>query len=765
MTPERIYRKNLAWPGGGQSHSNMQPSLALNYIIALQGVFPSRNSGAEPALGEIGIFAGNFAPRGWALCEGQLLSINSNEALFSILGTTYGGDGRTTFALPDLRGRTPIGAGSGAGLTRRNVGQKGGSPIATASEIPSHLHSVSGTAAITGLTGGGASHTNMQPWLAINYVVPLSGIFPSRNLGGESYLGSVELFAGNFAPRPTTLAQGQLLSINQNQSLYSLLGTTYGGDGRTTFALPDLRGRTPIHVGGNPTPYRLGQKLGVENVTLAATELPAHTHTLPGAPGVTEAAGGGQAHTNMQPGLGLNYVIALNGVFPSRSIGQQAFIGEVGLFAGNFAPRSWAFCDGQLLPIASNTALFSILGTIYGGDGRTNFQLPDLRGRSVIGAGNGPGLPSYRLGEKAGADTVTLSSQQMASHNHVLPTNTWTGESGGAWNTESNWTLNKIPTEIHNTQLNNGNTAVLTPGGQQCASLFLGYSAGDIGKLQILQGASLSVTDGAYIGFGGLGMLNLASGGQVSSDTMSIGIDSALRLHVGGDDMVVLGNAGSVGSIANNDLIGLYADAFLAGGSYTPISDLRGLDLTWSGGGTVEAFGGVWHDPSRTFTVLPQTPLNAGVVHSVTSNDRLLITDASSGNRVSVSFADVTGPVDFSASIAENSDQLALEEILPADSSILGAWDFDTTLPDGTEVFLAFDVEDGLANFHVWHLDEGVWSLLDPAFKSFDAIGGIAGFTVDSFSGYAVTVPEPGTLVLLSLGALAALRRRRRRQG
>jgi len=104
---------------------NMQPFLTLNYIIALQGVFPSRSS-ADPLLGEIAMFAGNFAPRGWAFCNGQLLPVSQNSALFSLLGTTYGGDGRTTFALPDLRGRAPIHAGQGPGLTTRPLGSRGG---------------------------------------------------------------------------------------------------------------------------------------------------------------------------------------------------------------------------------------------------------------------------------------------------------------------------------------------------------------------------------------------------------------------------------------------------------------------------------------------------------------------------------------------------------------------------------------------------------------------------------------------------------------
>ncbi len=98
---------------------------------------------------------------------------------------------------------------------------------------------------------------------------------------------------------------------------------------------------------------------------------------------------------------------------------MEGMIGEIRMFAGNFAPRTWAFCEGQLLPISQNTALFSIIGTIYGGDGRTTMALPDLRGRVPIAPGNGPGLPSYREGQRGGASTNTLNITQLPSHNHI----------------------------------------------------------------------------------------------------------------------------------------------------------------------------------------------------------------------------------------------------------------------------------------------------------------------------------------------------------
>ncbi len=165
-------------------------------------------------LGEIRMFGGNFAPRGWAFLDGQLLAISQNNALFSLLGTVYGGDGRTTFALPDLRGRLPIHKGQGPGLPNFNQGSKAGTETETISvnKMPAHNHTpgvssnpasspvpvgrvpaaapvnaFSAAAPDTDLataidaTGGGQSHSNVMPFLCINFIVALQGIFPSRN--------------------------------------------------------------------------------------------------------------------------------------------------------------------------------------------------------------------------------------------------------------------------------------------------------------------------------------------------------------------------------------------------------------------------------------------------------------------------------------------------------------------------------------------------------------------------------------------------------
>jgi MYXO-CTERM domain-containing protein len=405
--------------GGGQPVGNTQPSAAVSYIVQTSGIFGD--------LGEIRLFAGNFAPGGFQFANGQSMPILDNEALYYHLGTTYGGDGQSTFALPDLRGRAAIHAGQGAGLTSRPLGNSLGSQTLTLAQdqMPAHSHTA-GPSTPTGLTGGSQPHSTMQPSLALNYSVAHQGVFPSP-LGstvGETFIAQVKLRAGTTIPNGQTQANGQLLPINQNQALFSILGTTYGGDGRTNFALPDLRGRAPVGFGAAPglTDRVLGEAGGTEVVTPGVANLPPHSHTLPAPGESTGVTGAGEPVSTMQPYLGLNYLIATQGVFPSRegTASSDTLVGEIRLFAGNFAPGGFEFADGRLLPINQNQALFSILGTTYGGDGRTNFALPDLRGRVALHFGQGPGMSNVELGQMLGSETVTLTGAQMPEHTHTV---------------------------------------------------------------------------------------------------------------------------------------------------------------------------------------------------------------------------------------------------------------------------------------------------------------------------------------------------------
>ena len=408
--------------GLGQPQSTIQPSLALTPLINISGNFTT--------LGEIRYFAGNFAPVGWVKAEGQLVSINSNTSLFSKIGTIYGGDGRTTFALPDLRGRTATGSGTGAGLTPTRIGAEVGTESVSfdLGNLATHNHSLPGGGS-TSDAGLGSAYTNIQPGLVINYGVAYSGLFPSRGGSGISdpitpTLGFIDMFASNRLPDDYVSAEGQLVSISQNQALFAIFGTTFGGDGRTTFGLPDLAGRVPI---GTDSLSDLGDESGLEFLTMSTDEMVSHLHGLSTSSNPTGATGGGVGETNMQPTTGLQYLIRTEGLFPSRGDGStsggssgqtDSFIGEIGLFGGNFAPGGWMVADGQLLQISQHTALFSILGTTYGGDGRTTFALPDMSSLLAVGAGHGPGLMDWRLGQQFGSTDNFMTLGQLPTHNH-----------------------------------------------------------------------------------------------------------------------------------------------------------------------------------------------------------------------------------------------------------------------------------------------------------------------------------------------------------
>ena len=330
----------------------------------------------EYVLGSITMFAGNFAPSGWAFCDGQLMQIAQYPGLFSILGTTYGGDGTTTFALPDLRGRAPLHRSA-----EMKIGSKGGEEQVklTAAQV-SHRHDLRGTsgaassASVKGLlpakaavnayqtspaeiemsrkavgeVGGNQPHNNMQPFTCLNFII---------NIGGydgmdDGIIGEVRIFAFGFAPSGWMPCEGQLISISEQTPLYSILGVVFGGDDYTTFALPDLRGRVPVDNGAGIglTNRVLGARGGESVVTLTPNHLPGHSHVVKAAgaaeadsaipanngfgkaaglyaaaenlveshPNAVGVTGGNRPHNNMQPSLALNYCISMNGMYPTR---------------------------------------------------------------------------------------------------------------------------------------------------------------------------------------------------------------------------------------------------------------------------------------------------------------------------------------------------------------------------------------------------------------------------------------------------------------
>jgi microcystin-dependent protein len=370
---------------------NHQASLALTQFIPLQGIFPGQLDPGEPQrdpggipLGSIRTFAGNFAPGGSDAAEGQPLPlISQNFPLFALLGTMYGGNGTNNFALPDLDGRTMIGVEQLENAAR---------PVIGSSEITLSNEQLPGS-----LGGSSQPFGNYQPSLPVTYLIREVGVFPSvGGTGGVDFIGQVVPFAGNFVPAGFLQAAGQILQIADHETLFQLIGTIYGGDGVTTFQLPDLRDRTIV---GASSQLPLGATDGQDLATLSDANLP------------VSVGGSGQPIDNHQPSLALKYLIATEGIFPSTDgFGgvdpSQQFLGEVVAFAGDFVPAGWEEAAGQLLRINQNLPLFALLGTQYGGDGRTTFALPDLRDRTVIGTGD-----AAQTGDVLGSnDAIVLSA-------------------------------------------------------------------------------------------------------------------------------------------------------------------------------------------------------------------------------------------------------------------------------------------------------------------------------------------------------------------
>lgn len=490
----------------------------------------------EGFIGEIRMFAGDFAPKGWHFCDGSTIPIEKSQALYLIIKTYYGGDGTSTFALPDLRGRVPVGAGQGPVLANIGIGEWGGKEdnVLDFFEMPVHAHSAlttgnatinvsatSGTnslpaegnsiaAMVTGSgrtattvnafnnstpntplnllsvgvganmtvnkAGGNQAHSNMQPSIALRYIICVSR---DERLIIEGTLSEIRLFGGSNVPVNWAKCEGQLLSINENQTLFSLLGTTYGGDGQTTFALPDLRARTAL-TSGRSRPdknYTLGEMGGTVKVGLTSHNLPQHNHpttvdtnprlivsvssangnvstpaegsTIAAAnvggrvpapasgfnaatpntplnagslsfhPTDYQLAGGINTHNNMQPYLGLNYIICVDGSYPLKESPMKGTLGEIRFFAGSNIPKNWALCRGQKLKVVGKTTnreLFSILGKNFGGNGDT-FMLPNTQGRVTIGTDEG----RYTIGQTLGTENVTLTIDQIPEHTHQAP--------------------------------------------------------------------------------------------------------------------------------------------------------------------------------------------------------------------------------------------------------------------------------------------------------------------------------------------------------
>ncbi len=365
----------------GQPFTNIQPSLALTELMTTGagGVFPSFTSGG--ALGDtdgfIYNFAGNYAPSGSVYTNGQTLPIAGNSAVFSLIGTTYGGNGTTNFGVPNLVGLATVGANNASGIAS-------GSPT-VALTIPQ----------LPPPTGSGQAFSNLQASLTLTPLIAVAGPFPSATTTtGAAFVGQIAYYAGSlgssdqFLPKGWAVADGSILTFASNSALGSVIGDQFGGNGSTTFALPDLIGRVAVGAtSGRP----VGTQFGEASTILTSSQLPPISAPV----------------TNDQPSLSVNYLIATQGIFPSQGGVSGGFgtgtatLGEIVAFAGNFAPAGWAFADGAVLSDADNEALFNVIGTTYGSGGPGTFALPDLDGRTVIGTDGASILPGFDEGVDA----------------------------------------------------------------------------------------------------------------------------------------------------------------------------------------------------------------------------------------------------------------------------------------------------------------------------------------------------------------------------
>ena len=274
---------------------------------------------AQPYVGEIRMFAGNFAPAGWMFCEGQLLPISENETLFQLIGTTYGGDGEATFALPDLRGRIPIHQGNGFILAETGGAEE---VTLTVNQIPAHTHPLlastndAGTSRTRRQTssrqtarrsrstsqdvpqrrtwlpsrsapvGGSQPHTNFQPYLCVNFIISLFGIFPSPDLRrarmADPFVAEIRIFPFNFAPRAGRSATASSCRCRRTRPCSRCSARPTAATAKSNFALPDLQGSAPMHPGRGRACrlHDLGETGGLETVTLLESRDPAHTHAL-----------------------------------------------------------------------------------------------------------------------------------------------------------------------------------------------------------------------------------------------------------------------------------------------------------------------------------------------------------------------------------------------------------------------------------------------------------------------------------------------------
>lgn len=267
-----------------------------------------------PYIGQIIMTGFGFTPRDFAPCNGQFLSIQKYPELFDVIGTRYGGDGVHDFAVPNLQGATPVGAGPSADPAWTPapyaLNDSGGAEVVMLQPGLTHVAQAAASNDALIASGSNAGRPNMQPFRVLNFCIALRGISPTP------MIGEIRMLAFSRAPQGWLPCDGGIYRIADHDELFMAIGATYGGDGASTFGVPDLRGQVPVHQGlGRSTGARrrlVGEGGGKETVALEVSHLPAAMPAL----GRTLAA----VHDNMMPTLTASYCIATHGAFPTRSL-------------------------------------------------------------------------------------------------------------------------------------------------------------------------------------------------------------------------------------------------------------------------------------------------------------------------------------------------------------------------------------------------------------------------------------------------------------
>ena len=547
------------------------PSLALNWMICLSGVYPDRDGGGAvssadgPYLGEIRCVTFDsliyFVP-----CDGRLIPISQNTALYSLLGTTFGGNGYTTFALPDLRGRVPVGVSPGN--PQYEIGVAGGQESVTlnSSQLPSHSHSIT---VAPNSTGANQALSNQQPYLALNIGIQGGGTFSST--------GWIRVFPYNFTPSGFYPCTGGLEQISSNETLFAQIGTTFGGNGNDTFGLPDLRGRSLLGSGAGAglTSRQIGESSGASSLTLTASQLPSHSHAL--AVGTTGITGSDTALNKTQPSLALKPMIAMQGIYGGIGSPDPA-LGEVRFFAQSSTTTGFVNCDGALKSISQYTALFSLFGTAFGGNGTQNFALPDLQGHRAVSTGQGVGLTNRAMGQKWGTETITLTTAQMPVHTHTAPAPT-------------------APTNVVATAGNGQASLTFTPPSDNGGSAITSYTATSNpgGLTGTSVGAATAIT-----------VTGLANG---TAYTFTVAASNAIgtSLTTGTSNSVLIPYALTYTAGANGTLSGIMIQLVLSSGSGTAVTAVPATGYRFVN----------WSDSSTTN---PRTDTNVTANKSVTAN-------------------------------------------------------------------------------------------------------------------------------------------------